>query len=239
MTREKTEGPAVYEAGTLAPTFLPNPTSKNPAEAEPVTATTAERRDDVAALEAERAAWAERHGRLRDDLSRAHAEAARIRAQLAAAESRERDAALAIASAKADHEAVVIPLECKLRKTAAPLIDKVQLWLRDQLDALRRRGVMQTAERFGPRNVLTLRRPRTVFSNAESIEQRRLAIQAALVTWEGYRLAAIEPEELQARSEALPASLPAADGSIEAPIEPMLTNAETRELAWRLGEEGR
>jgi hypothetical protein len=237
MAREKTEGPELYAAGTLRPTFLPNQSSKNPAEAETVTATPEERRVHVNALEAERAAWARRQARLHGDLSRARTDCARIREQLTAAEHRARDAEIALAAATADHDAAVIGHERALRATAPALIDEVQIFLRDQLAALHQPGALRMETRRGARDVLTLRRREQVYSNAESIGRRQQAIQAALRTWDGFRLAAHDPAELQALAAALPASLPAVDGSIEAPIEPMLTIAEVRELEWRLAEQ--
>ncbi len=235
MTRE--QGPEVYEAGTHRPTFLPNPTGAGPGLMAPAGATPEERRARVEALEAERVAWTQRCERLQGNLSRARTESARIREQLAAAERREREADTVLSRAAADHDAAVIGHERFLRETADPLIEEVLVFLRDQLDAGRRRGVRQMTERAsGPRNPITLLRPRQTFSNVESIEARRVAIMAAITIWEGYRLAAVDPAELRARAEALPASLPAIDESVVAPVEPLLSTAEVRELAWRQEE---
>jgi hypothetical protein len=237
--RSMRETPAVqaYEAGTLRPTFLPNSTGAGPGLMAPAGATPDERRARVEALEAERVAWTQRCERLQGTLSRARTASARIREQLAAAETRERSAGLALAEAAGNHDAAVIGHERFLRETADPLIDEVLVFLRDQLDGLQRRGVLQMTERVsGPRNPITLLRPRQTFTNVESIQARRLAIMAAITIWEGNRLAAIDPLELRAWAEALPVSLPAIDESVATPIEPLLTVAEARELEWRAAE---
>ena len=239
MTRE-TQGPEIYTPGTLRPAFLASQISKNPAEAATVMATPEERRAHVHALEAEQAAWAGRRERLQGDLSRARAEAARIREQLAGAESRERDAEIALGAATATHDAVVIGHERELRKTAPDLIGEVQTYLRDQLEVLHQPGVLKVEERFsGPRDLLTLRRRREFFSNADSLARRQRAIQAALLTWENFRLGGHDAAELQALAEALPGSLPTYEETVPVPTEPLLTPAETRELEWRLAEERR
>lgn len=238
MTSE-TQRPTVYEAGQLRPSFLPSQPGADPALAPPAVATLEDRRARVVALERERIAWGERRERLQGDLSRARADCAKIRAELAQAEVRARAAEISLANANGDHDAAVIGHERFLRATAPGLVDEVLIFLRDQLDGLRRRGVLQVSEYFGPRNVLTLRRPRTTFTNGESIEKRGQAIRTAMAEWEACRLLAIDPAELQARAEALPAALPMYDETVEVPATPLLTVAESRELTWRLAEEVR
>jgi hypothetical protein len=187
----------------------------------------------AAELEAAHRTWPIRRERLRGTHQAAVTETARLRRELEAALARQNEADRAMLEAQAEHDALVIGAERFLRATASPLIDEVVYWLRDQQEGLRRHGVLQITERWGPRNPLTDVRPRQTYSNAAEIDRRRLAIAAALKTWDGYRLQAVDPAELQARAEALPASLPVVDGSIEAPMEPILTPAELREIAWR------
>jgi hypothetical protein len=233
LTAAKTE---FHEAGTLRPSWLPE-TRVGPQLAAPSGASHEVRSERLAKLEAARRAWDLQRGRLERACRTAGDEVGRLRRELDAAQAHQAEAERALLEGKADHDALELAAARFLRETSDPLVDDVLLWLRDQLDGLRRPGVLQTTERSGALNPLTLVRLRTTYDNVAEIERRRLAIRDAMATWESYRTMAIEPADLRARAEALPASLPAVDGSIAAPMAPLVTPAEARELAWRQAEQ--
>jgi hypothetical protein len=233
LTAAKTE---FHEAGSLRPSWLPETRGGQQLVA-PSGASHEVRQERLVKLEAARRAWDVQRAKLEQACRTAAEETERRRRGLDAAQAHQADADRALLEARADHDALELAAGRFLRETSDPLIDDVVLWLRDQLDGLRRAGAVQVTERTGALNPITLLRPRTSYSNVESVERRRRAIQAELVTWENCRELAIEPAELRARAEALPASLPAVDGSITVPMAPLVTPAEARELAWRQAEQ--
>ena len=108
--------------------------------------------------------------------------------------------------------------------------------VRDQLEVLRGRGVVDVVERWGRRDPRTDKRSHEFMGNIDSVERRRAALVAALHAAEALQLEPLDDEAIIAHLTALRDGIP--------PVEPLmveapdpLTPGERREAQWRLAEQ--
>jgi hypothetical protein len=127
-------------------------------------------------------------------------------------------------------------LEERLRAGASEHIQVFCRDIRDQLEVLRGRGVVDMVERWGRRDPRTDKCTHEFIGNTDSVERRRVALGAALHAAEALQLEPLDAEAVIARLTTLRDGIPAVEPfMVEAP-DPF-TPGERREAQWRLEEE--
>jgi hypothetical protein len=132
----------------------------------------------------------------------------------------------------ATHDTRIMRVEARLRAGASEHIEIFLRDVRDQLEALRARGVLAVHESWSRPNPVDGRRAHTVSSNLESVERRRVALMAAAAAAEAMELEALTEEQVIERLTALRDGIPEITPLTIVPG-PFLTGAEEREIAWR------
>lgn len=209
---------------TPSPAAAPEPRGPEPARS------VEERKEVLAALAAEQAAWSETVTRLDRRLEAAQTREAEAEALHREASSLRAEAHVARVQASFDHDHPVEVLRQRLRAGASESIDHFLWELLGEEE--RTRAAFDMRGVAGQLDLATLSRPESVTTNSESVERRLTAIRAVRVKAEALREAVLEEAEVRAELEALLSTIPDVE-RLEVDPFGIFTPAQLREIGWR------
>jgi hypothetical protein len=229
MTEQRT----FHAPGTWSTWF---PLFRPPAPVPPPPTTVIERQTLLAERDREQGRWEEEQRGYERRSVAARERLAEARALLREAETFAAECEAEALTASLNHDVRVRRLEERVRGGASEHIATFLRDVRDQLEALRGRGVLDVTERWSRRDPATLAHTHQFLSNADSVARRAAALTAAHRAAEALQLEPLDEEALLARLTVLRDAIPAIEPLLVQAADPF-TPGERREIAWRLAEQ--